>query len=220
MNRYWIVFLWIGFALICIPIHSQENKGPIVVLDPGHGGVDSGAIGINGIMEKDVVLEVAKEAIRLNRELFGDTLDIYLTRYNDTLISLSDRTKLVKALQPDVFISIHSNQATRKAAQGIEVYVQKPNSKTNSDLRYKSENLGESLLSEFDKALGFKIRGIKYANFQVLRDTQYVCPGVLLELGFLSNWVEAEHSGRRESVMGYALVVLKVVLKEEDAENY
>jgi N-acetylmuramoyl-L-alanine amidase len=193
MNRYWIVCLWIGFALICIPIHSQEHKRPIVVLDPGHGGFDSGAIGINGIKEKDIVLEVAKEAIRLNRQLFGNTLDIYLTRYNDTLISLSDRTKLVKILQPDFFISIHCNQAKRKASQGIEVYLQQTNATMNLGLQSKSENLSEQLLSEFDKALGFKIRGIKYANFQVLRETQYVCPGVLLELGFLSNWKEAEH---------------------------
>ena len=56
---------------------------------------------------------------------------------------------------------LYCNQADRREAQGIEVYVQQPNSKTNSYLRSKSENLGESLLSEFDKALGFKIRGLK-----------------------------------------------------------
>ena len=211
MKHFWIVCLWMGFALICIPIHSQERKRPIVVLDPGHGGVDSGAIGINGIMEKDLVLEVAKEVIRLNRDLFGNTFDIYLTRYNDTLISLKDRTKLVEVLQPDVFISIHCNQAARKAAQGIEVYVQKPKSKTNSYLRSKSENLGESLLSEFDQALGFKIRGLKYANFQVLRDTQVICPGVLLELGFLSNWEEAEHSKIAKSRAAFTLVILNAI---------
>tara|TARA_R110000744_G_C19362538_1_gene561566 strand:+ start:245 stop:904 length:660 start_codon:yes stop_codon:yes gene_type:complete len=201
-----------GFALFCNPTVAQEHKQQIVVLDPGHGGVDSGAIGVNGIMEKDIVLQVAKEAIRLNRELFGNTLDIYLTRYNDTLISLGDRAKLVKILQPDVFISIHCNQAERKAAQGIEVYVQKTNSKTNSYLRSKSENLGESLLSEFDRALGVKIRGLKYANFQVLRDTQDICPGVLLELGFLSNWEEAEHSRKKASVRGYGMVILQILL--------
>lgn len=213
MKHFWIVCLWMGFALFCNPTVSQEHKQQIVVLDPGHGGVDSGAIGINGIKEKDIVLEVAKEAIRLNKELFGNTLDIYLTRYKDTLISLRDRTKLVKVLQPDIFISIHCNQAERKAAQGIEIYVQQPNATMNLDLQSKSENLSEALLSEFDKALGFKIRGTKYANFQVLRKTQNICLGVLLELGFLSNWEEAEHSRRRESVMGYGIVILQVILK-------
>tara|TARA_R110000764_G_scaffold73382_4_gene149717 strand:- start:14652 stop:15284 length:633 start_codon:yes stop_codon:yes gene_type:complete len=207
-----------GFAPFCNPTLAQENRRQMIILDPGHGGVDSGAIGINGIIEKDVVLEVAKEAIRLNRQLFGNTLDIYLTRYNDTLISLGDRTKLVKILQPDVFISIHCNQAARKAAQGIEVYVQQPNTTTNSDLQSKSENLSESILSEFDNALGFKIRGMKYANFQVLRETQDICPGVLLEVGYLSNWEEAEHSSKKASIRGYAMVIVQALMKECYAE--
>jgi N-acetylmuramoyl-L-alanine amidase len=192
----------------------------MVVLDPGHGGVDSGAVGINALKEKDIVLQVAKEAIRLNRKLFGNTLDIYLTRYKDTLISLSNRTKLVKVLQPDVFISIHCNQAARKAAQGIEVYVQQHNTSMSSELQFVSENLSEAILLEFDQALGFKIRGIKYANFQVLRETQYDSPGVLLEIGFLSNWEEAEHSRRKESVRGYAMVIIQALYQLIDAEYY
>ncbi|GBF20630.1 N-acetylmuramoyl-L-alanine amidase LytC precursor [Arenibacter sp. NBRC 103722] len=220
MKLIWLVGFWIGFTLFCNPTEAQENRRQMVILDPGHGGVDSGAIGINGIKEKDIVLEVAKEAIRLNKELFGNTLDIYLTRYNDTLISLSDRTKLVKILQPDVFISIHCNQAERKAAQGIEVYVQQTNSNTNFDLQFKSEILSKALLSEFDKALGFKIRGMKYANFQVLREAQFTCPGVLLEVGFLSNMEEAEHSRRKESVRGYAMVIIQALYQLIDAEYY
>ncbi|MEG3657758.1 N-acetylmuramoyl-L-alanine amidase [Arenibacter palladensis] len=211
MKRFWIVCLWIGFSLFCNLILAQENRRQIVVLDPGHGGVDSGAVGINALKEKDIVLQVAKEAIRLNRKLFGNTLDIYLTRYNDTLISLGDRAKLVKVLQPDVFISIHCNQAARKAAQGIEVYVQQPNTTMISELQSVSENLSEAILLEFDQALGFKIRGMKYANFQVLRETQDFCPGVLLEVGFLSNMEEAEHSRKEGSVMGYAMVILNAI---------
>tara|TARA_R110002049_G_scaffold238556_1_gene411669 strand:- start:693 stop:1346 length:654 start_codon:yes stop_codon:yes gene_type:complete len=211
MKRFWIVCLWVGIPLLCNPIFAQEKKRLIVVFDPGHGGVDTGAIGVNGIKEKDIVLEVAKEAIQLNKELFRNTLNIYLTRYKDTLISLSDRTRLVKALQPDVFISIHCNQAERKAAQGIEVYIQQANATMNLDLQSKSENLAEAILSEFDIALGFKIRGLKYANFQVLRETQNICPAVLLEVGFLSNIEEAKHSSRRESVAGYAMVILNAI---------
>ena len=213
MKHFWIICLWMGFALFCNPTLAQENRRQIVILDPGHGGVDSGAVGVNGIKEKDIVLEVAKEAIRLNKELFGNTLDIYLTRYKDTLISLSDRTKLVKVLQPDVFISIHCNQAERKRAQGIEVYGQQTNATMNLDLQLKSEILSEAILSEFNKALGFRIRGIKYANFQVLRETQNICPAVLLEVGFLSNKEEAEHSSKVSSIKAYALVILSGIIK-------
>ena len=212
MKRIWIVCLCIGITLLCNPIFAQEKKRLIIVLDPGHGGEDSGAIGINGIKEKDIVLEVAKEAIRLNKELFGNTLDIYLTRYNDTLISLGHRTKLARALQPDFFVSIHCNQATRKAAQGIEVYVQNPKPNRNLELQSKSEKLASKILKEFDNSLGFKIREIKYAHFQVLRKTQFTCPAVLLELGFLSNREEAEHSRRKESVAAYALLTVQSLL--------
>jgi len=215
MKRIWIACFWIGFTLLCNHTLAQVNKRAIVVLDPGHGGVDSGGIGINGIMEKEVVLEVALEVIRLNDILFDNKLDIYLTRYTDTLISLGHRTKLARALQPDYFISIHCNQATRKAAQGIEVYIQHPNTNKHSELQSKSENMAQRILLEFHNSLGFKIRGRKYANFQVLRETQFTCPSVLLELGFLSNKEEAEHSRRKESISGYAMVVLQAILNEK-----
>tara|TARA_R110000868_G_scaffold1647_4_gene13282 strand:+ start:351 stop:605 length:255 start_codon:yes stop_codon:yes gene_type:complete len=81
----------------------------------------------------------------------------------------------------------------------------------NLDLQSKSENLAEAILSEFDIALGFKIRGLKYANFQVLRETQNICPAVLLEVGFLSNKEEAEHSRRKESVRGYAMLIVQTL---------
>ncbi|MDL5512539.1 N-acetylmuramoyl-L-alanine amidase [Arenibacter sp. M-2] len=87
MKRIWIIGLWIGFTLLCNPIQAQVINKPIVVLDPGHGGVDSEAISINGVLEKDIVLEVGKETIRLSRELFGNSLDIQLTRYKDILFS-------------------------------------------------------------------------------------------------------------------------------------
>lgn len=213
MKRFQIVNLWICLALLGIFTHAQDSGGRIVVIDPGHGGVDSGAIGVNGIKEKDIVLEVAKEVDRLNKELFDNEIEFYLTRYNDTLISLGDRTKLAKALKPDVFISIHCNQATRKTAQGIEVYVQRPDASTDKELLFKSEDLAQRMLKEFHGSLGFKIRGLKYANFQVLRETQDTCPGVLLELGFLSNREEAEHNSREESVTGLAMAVLRVLLE-------
>ena len=117
------VLVWILFSGLQPMFGQERNQKPIVIIDPGHGGSDTGAIGINGIKEKEVVMNIAKEVVRLNRALFNDSLEIYLTRYSDTLISLGDRTKLAKALKADVFVSIHCNQAVRKAAQGIEVYV-------------------------------------------------------------------------------------------------
>ena len=204
MKRYCFYgLIWIVSAGLQPVLGQERNQNPIVILDPGHGGKDSGAVGINGIQEKEVVLNIAKEVLRLNRELFNDTLEIYLTRYSDTLISLGNRTKLAKSLNAKVFVSIHCNQAFRKAAQGIEVYVKQGET--------QSESLAQEFTTGLNKKLGFKNRGVKYANFQVLRETTH-CPSVLLELGFLSNMEEAEHSQKVSTRSGYALLILETLL--------
>ena len=86
----------------CLNLMAQK---PVVIIDPGHGGPDSGAIGTNGILEKDVILAIAKKCLQLNRTLFQDSLEIYLTRYTDTLVSLGTRARLAKALGADAFVS-------------------------------------------------------------------------------------------------------------------
>ncbi|WP_299801206.1 N-acetylmuramoyl-L-alanine amidase [uncultured Maribacter sp.] len=205
MKRFCIYFfIWMLSSSFHSVYGQKEIPKPIIVLDPGHGGSDSGAIGVNGLQEKDVVLKIALEVLRLNKKLFSDTLDIYSTRYNDTLISLRHRTKLVTALKPKVFISIHCNQAGREAAQGIEVYIHKTNK--------RSEELARLFAAGLNQKLSFKNRGLKYGNFQVLRETT-AYPSVLLELGFLSNYEEAEHNEKGSTISGYALLILETLLK-------
>jgi N-acetylmuramoyl-L-alanine amidase len=194
--------IWIIAAGFHQVLGQEKNHKPLVILDPGHGGIDSGAIGINGIKEKEVVLHIAREVIRLNKLLFNDTLQIYLTRYSDTLISLGDRTKLANALKADVFVSVHCNQSTRKKAQGIEVYF--------DGTDRKSEELAMEFSCGLNDKLGYRTRGVKYANFQVLRETPNI-PSVLLELGFLSNWEEAEHNEKAHTIAGYALLILETL---------
>ena len=87
---------------MCFIFGQESTAQKRIIIDVGHGGKDTGAIGINNIQEKDVVLSIADAILRLNNSL-ENPLDIYLTRYSDTLISLSDRTKLAKALKADLF---------------------------------------------------------------------------------------------------------------------
>ncbi|MCP9200572.1 N-acetylmuramoyl-L-alanine amidase [Gramella sp. GC03-9] len=171
---------------MCLIFGQGRPDQKIIVIDPGHGGKDSGAVGINGVQEKDVVLNIANEILRLNENL-EVPFDIYLTRYSDTLISLSDRTKLAKAVKADLFISLHCNHSDNPDARGIEVYV------ANSKSKYSDEATWLAFLiqDELNKKLGFESRGVKFSNFQVLRETAGFMPSVLLELGFLSNWDEA-----------------------------
>ncbi|PHR10499.1 MAG: N-acetylmuramoyl-L-alanine amidase [Aequorivita sp.] len=170
------------------PVLAQLNqtRKQIIVIDPGHGGKDSGAVGINGIQEKEIVLKIAKQIIELNETAFKDKFEIYLTRYKDTLISLGDRTKLAKSLNTDIFISLHCNHSDNPNARGIEVYVSKKQGKYSR----KSILLAYDLQKGLKKNLGFESRGVKFGDFQVLRETVNECPPILLEMGFLSNKYE------------------------------
>ena len=143
---------------ICFIFGQEDEAQKRILIDVGHGGKDSGAIGINGIQEKDVVLDIALEILSLN-EHSKTPLDIYLTRYVDTFISLSDRSKLTKALEADVFISLHCNHSDNPNARGIEVYVANAISKYSKDATW----LAFKFQAEFNKQLGFESRGVKFA---------------------------------------------------------
>jgi len=193
---------------LCFIFGQEASTQKLIVIDVGHGGNDSGAIGINGIKEKDIVLDIALEILSLN-EQSKLPLDIYLTRYSDTLISLSDRTKLAKALKADLFVSLHCNHSDNPNARGIEVYV------GDTEFKYsnKSTWFAYQFQAEFKKKLGFESRGVKFANFQVLRETDDYCPSLLLELGFLSNWDENQYYNKSPGIRAVAVVVMKQLIK-------
>jgi N-acetylmuramoyl-L-alanine amidase len=91
-----------------------------IVLDPGHGGKDPGAIGVRGVAEKDIVLSVAKRlAKKLKREL---GVEVVLTRQDDSFVPLEDRTAIANAEEADLFISLHTNASPNPEAKGIETY--------------------------------------------------------------------------------------------------
>lgn len=99
---------------------SMVPKRPLIVIDPGHGGDDQGAKGVDGILEKVIVLEVAKELEQLLRERLR--AKTFLTRTTDVFIPLADRTKLANDRAADLFVSIHANASEYKTAQGVETY--------------------------------------------------------------------------------------------------
>ncbi len=96
-----------------------------VVIDPGHGGHDPGAVGPSGLKEKDVVLRIArrlKEKLLTEGGKFG-IRKVHLTRSDDRYVALEDRTAIAKKKGADIFISIHSNAARSSKAHGIETYI-------------------------------------------------------------------------------------------------
>ena len=185
-------------------IFGQEKR---IVLDPGHGGKDFGAIGINGLKEKDVVLGIALEILKLNAK--SETpIDIYLTRYSDTLISLSDRTKLAQTLEADLYISLHCNDADNPNSRGIEIYA----SRSISNYAVPSIWYAYRLQQNFQMQLGYESRGVKFANFQVLREVIGLCSGVLIELGFLSNSDESSYLVEKENIERIASIILSSIV--------
>ncbi|MFH1062786.1 MAG: N-acetylmuramoyl-L-alanine amidase [Candidatus Omnitrophota bacterium] len=90
-----------------------------IVIDPGHGSQDPGAIGTKGIQEKDIVLDIA---LRLKKELVADGMEVVLTRQTDVFHALEKRAEIANQAKADFFISIHANAAEAKSANGFEAY--------------------------------------------------------------------------------------------------
>jgi N-acetylmuramoyl-L-alanine amidase len=91
-----------------------------IVVDPGHGGHDPGAVGPSGLQEKDVVLAIGLKLRELLREELG--LDVVMTRSTDVFIPLEERTAIANKVNADLFLSVHANAAANRNASGIETY--------------------------------------------------------------------------------------------------
>lgn len=154
-----------------------------VCIDPGHGGRDPGAVGPSGVQEKVVTLAVAKKVASILRSA---GIDVVLTRDADKLLhdnintDLGMRYKIANQAKADVLVSIHCNSAANSAANGTETY------------HYTGSVAGAKLATAIQSclvpALGLRDRGVKQANFAVLRGTNM--PAVLIELAFISNPTE------------------------------
>ncbi|MGC8938578.1 MAG: N-acetylmuramoyl-L-alanine amidase, partial [Thermodesulfovibrio sp.] len=92
-----------------------------IVIDPGHGGKDPGAIGPSGLKEKDVTLDIALKVKELLKN--EPSFEVILTRDRDVFIPLNERTEIANRLQADLFISIHANASSNSYARGIETYI-------------------------------------------------------------------------------------------------
>jgi N-acetylmuramoyl-L-alanine amidase len=99
------------------PVISKIRR---IVVDPGHGGHDPGAVGASGLQEKDVVLLIGLKLRELFKEELG--LDVVMTRSTDVFIPLEERTAIANKVGADLFLSIHANAASNRAAAGIETY--------------------------------------------------------------------------------------------------
>lgn len=122
----------------------QQNKPFTIVIDPGHGGIDNGAVGVGGTREKDVVLAFAR-TLRDRLEAYQGA-QVYLTREDDVFVTLSDRTVYARQQQADLFISIHADSLRQHSVRGATVYtISEKASDEVAAAVAASENLADSV---------------------------------------------------------------------------
>ena len=156
----------------------RPNTRVVVVIDPGHGGADPGAVGIGGLQEKGIVLEISHQvASRLEEQ----GLQAVLTRQDDREIDLDPRIQIAENVNADLFISIHANaiNLSRPDVNGLESYYY-------SDVGHR---LAQTIHTTVLQRLGGSDRGIRQSRFYLLRNTSM--PAVLIETGFLTGAQDA-----------------------------
>lgn len=154
--------------------------GKVIVIDPGHGGSNPGAIGLTGLFEKEVVLDVS---LRVAEKLRQAGANVVMTRSGETTLSLEARVAIAHAAGADVFVSVHANAHLSSTAHGTETYYYQY--KTSGPASF---TLASSLQTELVRLLGLRDLGVKHGNFHVIRET--AMPAALVELAFLSNAYE------------------------------
>lgn len=219
------------------PNQAVAREGyQIVVLDPGHGGNDSGATGKRrGVLEKEIVLDIAK---RVQSILRGYGVNAYLTRLKDHSMSLDDRVRKINASKADLLVSIHLNSDENTTASGVETHIVPPvgypvtASATVTDrdgVTYPANQhdaanmvLGYTLQKTLMKYTRGDDRGVRRSRFYVIRNVS--CPSALVECGFLSNLIDERNlstgeyretlaRGLAEAILAYVNTVKRARMK-------
>ena len=158
------------------PVPQRSPRTPsgrvLVMIDPGHGGKDSGAVGIGGLQEKNIILPISQ---KLGRILEKNGVKVILTRDSDYFVSLQGRVNLADKANASVFVSIHANSAgsDRPDVSGLEVYYY------DSGL-----NLARIVQHSILQSVNVRDRGVRRARFYVLRKSSM--PSILVEAGYMS----------------------------------
>lgn len=152
-------------------------------IDLGHGGTDSGAVGVRNVLEKNIVLEVGK---KLEAKLKNCGIEVRMSRTTDTFKTLEYRSSDANKWKADCFVSLHCNSASKKDTNGKTVVDPKPHGLETFCYKFKYRGLADYLQNEMLRVkLSTKDRGVKEGNFHVLRETNM--SAALVELGFITN---------------------------------
>jgi N-acetylmuramoyl-L-alanine amidase len=235
------ILAWLGLALMALclaieqwnarfdrPVSASGKLQPfgVVVIDPGHGGQDSGAT-VGGVAEKDLTLDLAE---RIDRLLEQAGIATVMTRMDDSYISLAERAALTNRISACIMVSIHFNEGNKPVSNGIETYyadhqiapggpmfswlpflekasAQKPNA--------ESENLASSVQEALITRTNAFNRGTKAEQFFVIANVRH--PAVLVEGGFLSNKEDSQKLTSADYREKMAVAISEGILRYRDA---
>jgi N-acetylmuramoyl-L-alanine amidase len=180
---------------LVVPHHKNAEPFALVILDPGHGGQDSGAIAA-GVLEKDLTLDIAQ---RVDRLLGAQGMTTLLTRNRDSYVSLGDRAQLINRADKAVVVSIHLNDGPRPDVSGVETYFAAQQATgvpliaswlpflqkvANPRPNLESQSLAQFIQQQLVARTQAPNRGTKAQQFYVLANSRH--PAVLVEGGFLT----------------------------------
>ena len=207
-----LLIMFVSFVWLQFTSRPESAKGPgatgqaypVVVVDPGHGGQDSGAM-CGDVLEKDLTLDVAQ---RLDRQLQAKGIATIMTRVGDSYISLAERTALTNRVPDCLFVSIHFNEGNKAVSTGVETYyadhqitpgapmvpwlpfLQRASSTAPNFASQSLAGLIQEALVAHTQAAD---RGTKPGQFFVIANVRH--PAVLIEGGFLTNKDEGAKLG-------------------------
>jgi N-acetylmuramoyl-L-alanine amidase len=211
--RITTIIAWLGLALMAasfillalqpaplaprqISGHKRAEPFALVVLDPGHGGTDSGAMA-GALLEKDLTLDIVQ---RLERLLGTQGVATLMTRIGDSYVTLADRAALANRAKDAIFVSIHLNEGARPMASGVETYFASQQTTgaprlaswlpflqtiANDQPNVESQSLAGFIQQELVTQTRANNRGTKAEQFYVLSNVHH--PAALVEGGFLTN---------------------------------
>lgn len=209
-------FCLLGIVILAVKYGSIHVTGstdayikemPVVVIDAGHGGTDPGKVGVDGSLEKDINLAVAK---RLKTYLEQDDIRVIMTRETDTglysdtdsrkkMADMKKRCEIIEESGADLVVSIHQNSYHEESVSGGQVFYYRDSA--------KGKALAEILQKRFSYVLGEQNRRLPKANGNYYLLLHVKCPIVIVECGFLSNRKEAGllNSGEYQDKLAYTI---------------
>lgn len=190
------ILLLIGIMILAILLAKRKDpdsddvipkKDYVVCIDPGHGGTDVGALGVDGRYEKDDNLKLS---LAVAKELRKSGIQVVLTRSDDSTVSLDERSNIANDANAELFVSLHRNQAASNTAQGVEVWI-------HTSASDKSYSIASSILEAMEDVGISQNRGVRIgtqgdtdSNYAVIRQTNMT--SMIVETGFVSNEEDLE----------------------------